>query len=128
MKTSESQQNGARIMAAFAQLTKIGMILGSIAIGAVGTYYSIRADLDSLREDLRRLHDELEAHDSGFNHAGWFSGDRILHSSLSRGIDSAIDLRERAEDRDLHARYRQECLDRWKRFAEVNAALKIPSF
>lgn len=92
-----------------------------VLLGATGTYYSLKGDLENAKRDL-------EKHCSSFSHESWVSGDRLLHPALRGSIQRLVEQQLKERDERLRADHRTwPCeLDadrRWDRLFDKNPQL-----
>lgn len=92
-----------------------------VLIGAAGTCYSLKGDIDNVKADLDR-------HVNGFSHESWVSIDGLLHPALRTGVEKAIDERTEKRMQALKEEHRLwpcevEADRRWDRLFDRNPTL-----
>lgn len=92
-----------------------------VLLGATGTYYSLKGDLDNAKRDL-------EKHCNSFSHESWVSGDRLLHPALRGSVEHLIESELKDHDERLRAEHRTwnpelEADRRWDRLFDKNPTL-----
>jgi len=92
-----------------------------VLLGATGTYYSLKGDLDNAKRTI-------EEHCRSFSHESWVSGDRLLHPALRGSIQLLLEQQLKERDERLRSEHRLwpcelDAERRWDRLYDKNPTL-----